>query len=1159
MSETFDIFFSNQLEILYQNLKIALFRKDVQPFKRRLIVVYGPAMKNWLTIKMATDPDLRVAAGYEILHLNDAFEKLLSIFQVHSNQYIPSRTELSLAIEQAIFRKLTSIPFLDEVEKEKWTPIFDYLKIDEGSNKSFSLTRKTERRLIGLSDQLANCFKEYGRTASKLLIEWEKQPSRIWQEELWKELFDNNGPWTYFIKAFEQPLKHIPNIEAHFFSISYLTKHEFQFIERLSGLIPIKSYLLSPCAVFWSDIKSDKEKMYFEKRWQKRLGNESSQVLELEEFLRDRNVLLANFGRLGREMACQVEESSAQTHANYKLPKHIDLINQDELCMDDIEFEENSNPQTLLQGVQSDILLMRTHHDGNKINLDSQDSTIQLHVASSKRREIEIIYNNILELMDKNPSICPCDIIVMTPQISEYSPYIQSVFGCKKSKLNFQILDLQLSLQSEIVQGFLQLLNLSDGRWNIVEMLQLFEHSSFQRRLKLTQIDYVQIQKWIEETRILWGDTNQHRNEILQRSHCKQGMVEETQIGTWDYGITRLLLGLTTILPQNPKELMDIVPSKYIEFSQSELLGKWIRILHSLRDDLSPLHDRTLMTMEEWCDYLNCLLESYLQPNFEDSQSIEEYESLKGQLENLKNAARSIEEAKFSFISVKKHLLSQLEQNNYTYRENHLQSIRFCSMLPLRTIPSKVIALIGMQEEAFPRINTISPFNLASKDGKSDYSPTSTDFDRYLFLELLHSAQEHLLISYQGYNNLDAKEIKPSIVVEELFSYLDNHYSIQHESISKSCIFTHPFDSFDQIYFKTNSLLKNYSTEDFKAAQAIYGTDSLPPHSFVGDFQISSPQIKTAISNCSIDIKYLTAVARNPIKFHLNKILEIYLQNSEDRQFKSEEDLVLDALDKSNIKKSALKESFERIIFQAEKEGKLPLGMFKEIATNKIKSEYDVLQTQLKKHGIRTEDLFDIEFSESCSDPYQISEKRWIYPAIPISYSEGYNINIVGELKNVTPKGLLSVSSASLSDVWKMWPQFLAFSQAAKNPSKPLERQLILANTSKVKKAFFADSEPYLKQFIDYYMVCHHNFSPLIPEWIPLILKENHKGLEEKMRQLFSNTNFGSDYKNLDLSWILNSSSLPSAEKLVQDWSEQTKLLLTDINSNWYPSKDEND
>lgn len=1160
MKDNFEFFFSNHLEALYQQLKQRLFGSSPQPFKRRLVVVYGPAMKAWLMQQMAQDSSLGIAAGIEIVYSQEIFENLINLFQMEPHRYIPSSIELACAIEQEIFKVVKSFQFFSEKEQEDWSPLVQYLKLDTHSSYPRKLSRKAERRVIGLSQQIANCFLEYGRYAGDLIKQWDMQTHKGWgwQQRLWKNLFNKHQEWTYFCSAFQQPLIPITNTELHFFSISFINQNEFQFLRRISDYVPIYYYLLSPCAVFWSDIRSDRESAYLQTYWQQKLGASSSQVSKLEELLRDRNPLLANFGRLGREMAYQIEESSATTTACYFLPTSVKQLDQDLFENEDLHFLPTDAFLTLLNCIQADILLMRNPQNRPRKNLDYLDTSIQLHIVSNKRREIEILYNNLLSLIEKDPTICPNDIIVMAPQITEYMPYIHSLFGSEESLLDFQILDLGLHNQSDLVQGFLQLLELSTSRWDAGQLLQLFEHRSFQRRHQLTQGDYDLIQQWIESTGIRWGETFEHRNEMLQRDHCTRGMVEDTEVGTWDYGIARLLIGLTTTLKAHKGQGLDVPPSDQVDLSQSELLGKWIRLMHALKDDLSPLHDGSHLTLEDWVNYLYCLLENYFQIDLEDSQSLEDFEGLTSQFETLRSCSRALPTAQFSFASIRTHLHSLLQQKGMIYRENHLQTVRFCSMMPLRSIPAKVVYLIGMHEGAFPRQNQQSSLNLSLQHEGTSYCPTPVDYDRNLFLEALHSAQNYFIISYQGYSQKDGKELQPSLLVEELFSYLNKYYSLQEKTIQECCVFRHPFDSFNKNYFVKESVFSNFSSSDFKAAQAYYIKSKKPPHRFLHDFTLINHETNVVIPpKTTIDLKHLAAVARNPIKFYLNKVLEVYLQTDEDRRLKNDEELIVSPLDRYVMKRDALKQPIHYILQRAEKEGKLPLGLFKTVASDKFKEEVEDIYDRLKKHSIKPEDIFHIEFCTSCSAPTQISESYWLFPALPVSYSNGHQIHIVGELSNVTPKGLLSMSKATLSEVWKTWPQFLVYQYATKLHPQPLENQLILAYHSKPKKAFFDDPEPYLKQFIDYYGLCLKNFSPLIPDWIPLILDDNSKGIQDKMRQLFTSTSFGSEYQSLDLKWILNKDRLPCTDKMLEYWKDQAQLLLGDLIRNWYASKDE--
>lgn len=1155
MTEQFEVFCSNRLEVLYQNLKKSLFGSIRYPLTRRLVVVYGPAMKNWLMLRMAQDNELNIAAGLEFIYLNQAFDTLLHTFRSHVQAYVPNELELALAIEKELHWIINNFIELTEKDQAAWLPLLQYLKIEKQSLAgSFYLTRKMERRLIGLSQLLAQLFRDYGRYAPELTQKWEQDGQAGWQQQLWQRLFNGSLEWSYPCREFKQELAVSPYCEIHFFSISFMTRSEFDFLGRLAKQAPVYYYVLSPCAVFWSDIRSDKEAAYLQMHWQQRLGKGSPHMLKLEELLRDRNPLLANFGRLGREMAGCIEERVAQYQASYILPSHIQEIDTDFGLYEDLYLEETSQPLTLLHAVQADILLMRNPQDLPPIQL-KEDHSIQIHIAPTRQREVQILYHNLLKLIEKEQGqLCPSDIIIMAPNIADYVPYIQTVFGSHESQLDFQILDLGMHAYNEMVQGFLQLLALSESRWDVTHLLQLFGHRAFQRRFHLSQSDYYTIQEWVEKAGIRWGDDLQHRNELLERNHCQNSMVEQTGIGTWDYGLTRLLLGLTTVIQTASSLDLDTLPCGQIGFSQGDLLGQWIRLLHALRDDLAPLHDRSQMTLSDWADYLTCLFDHYFQPDLSEESSIEDDENLKNQFELLRTASKSFKDTVFSFQTVKMHLQQLMKHKGIIYRENHVQTVRFCSMMPLRSIPAKVIALLGMQEGAFPRAIHSSSLNLMLGQDAVHYCPSSTDLDRYLFLEALHSAKDYLLVSYQGYNYKETKEYHPSLIVEELFSYLDKYYLIQEKKPSEWCKSMHPFDSFHESYFQPHGPLPNYSLSDYRAAQVYYKADKQMPHRFIQEFILTDdPEPAQENGPLVVELKHLLAAVRNPIKFHLNRALDIYIEKEEDRQVKNDEEFSLSALDKYVLKQSALREPIEEVLNRAEKEGKMPLGLFKEVASRHLEEEADELQQRLQKYNLSREDLFQIEFCTNCTEPTQLEYDYWLMPAPSVTYDNGRTIQITGKLPYVTTKGLVVLSKGSLAETWKAWPQFLLYLYASSWHPDSLERQLIMTHAAQPKAAFCDDPMPYLKQFLDYYQICLKTFSPLMPDWIPSILEGDIKGLQDKMRQTFSNS-FG-EYRSHDLRWILHKDYLPDSQQIIEQWKGQAEALLADLLRHWHSAK----
>ena len=123
----------------------------------------------------------------------------------------------------------------------------------------------------------------------------------------------------------------------------------------------------------------------------------------------------------------------------------------------------------------------------------------------------------------------------------------------------------------------------------------------------------------------------------------------------------------------------------------------------------------------------------------------------------------------------------------------------------------------------------------------------------------------------------------------------------------------------------------------------------------------------------------------------------MYLEIAEDRQVQTEEELAVNQLERSNFMREVVNQPIEIVLARADKEGKLPFGLFKEVAQKRLKRESEELHTDLENHSLSPSAIFEIEFTADCSSPYQRDEKHWIFPPVVLSYEEGYRLSIVGK------------------------------------------------------------------------------------------------------------------------------------------------------------------
>lgn len=1126
--------YSNRLENLFEDLQSNLFAAS-QPFTKRLIIVPSPLMKSWIMRRLASNPDLNIAMGLEVLQIDQALEQLISILGIHqeSSGWSLSTQEISLLIEAEVAKIALSLPKLSSDEQACWKPLFNYLKIAPQIRQPFS--RKSQKRLTALATKLGRYFENYAVYGGSLCDDWEASQNNDWQRELWKRIVQQ-APWNYPKKRLAHlqffNSKKVP-LQIHLFGMSFLPKIYLAFFEKLAQQIAVNIYHLSPCQLFWSDIRSDKEVSALHRRL-KSDGYSQDQQEELEVYLRERNPLLANFGRLGREMAEAYEKLDGVIVDRYALSSSILECPLYEVSHE-IEAEPSTNSFSLLEALQADLLLMRSPTPTQKIEFSAYDQSISIHSAYSKKREIEILYHYLIKKMDAQQHttpIEPAEIIVMAPDMAQYAPYIKAIFGNNESLLDYQIYDLKASTQSSLIKAFRALLLFNDGRWEAAKFIEILDLSEIQKSLKLDLEELANWKKWIKNAGIRWGESVDHRNELLLRDGCAKELVDLCPAGTWEHGINCLI---QAIMGSNRDDLPSFDVSRSVSF------GKLIEFVRSLRNDLSVLTDQTLMSLCDWSAYLTCIVETYL-----SKASVEEASILHECIAALHHAGKKIGDPRFSWQAIKQRMIMQLEKKNYSFREARLNSVRFCSLLPMRAIPAKIIALIGMNEESFPRRSDVGSLNLLKGKG-CDYFPVETNFDRYLFLEAILSARQTLYISYvqQSIDQL------PSIVVSELKDYLDNAYTIEEKLVTQFCCKAHPRDSFHSRCFdRSDDFCLSYSMKAFQLAKSFYTQAKQQVPHFIPEFvheQIERLKPKPVDNVETINIKELREVAKNPLKTYFKDALQFYLP-SEDEELPSEENFSFSSLDHYLIKNQCLRNPIEELLQERENQGKLPPGLLKDALKKLISRDVVKMHHSLSEQEVHYQHHFSIELHALCREPHQLSDSLWQFPPLELKYEER-KIKIVGMIDRITPQGVLEFGEKKIKYLHRRLPElFLLNSLTQRFPHfVPFQNALIFYkdNQTKMLPCTIDDPERWLWRYIEYFHRSQKMISPLHEDWVDRIHDEKYDALIKKQD---SGGRF-EIYVNPHIAWSVDGENAQTINRSL--FEEAKKVLETLIPMEW--------
>ncbi|MDR8391585.1 exodeoxyribonuclease V subunit gamma [Aliifodinibius sp. S!AR15-10] len=502
-------------------------------------------------------------------------------------------------------------------------------------------------------------------------------------------------------------------------------------------------------------------------------------------------------------------------------------------------------------------------------NAEGPNIDIQVHSCHSPLREVEVLHNNLLDFFEKNPDLQPDDILVLCPNITLYAPFIEAVFSTTEKEqpaIPHHIVEDHTGLRKEVFNIFAKLLTLLDSRFKVTEVLDLLSARVIRQRFDISEDELERLQNWIKGTNVRWGLSGEDKQQLE---------LPGTARFTWMAGLDRMMLGFATDIED--EVFQEIYPFSEIESSEdADLLGKLSRFVNALQE--ARRRSRKAKSPKAWEALLRSWITDFI-PS--DQKYYHAYQGLNALIDGMQGAtglAGFQEDLQFPVLVdyLENKLMGEAVRGGYF---GH--GITFSGLEQMRNIPFKVIGMIGMDNEAFPR-NKVSPdFDLMTQAPKPGDRLQRND-DRYLFLETLHSAQELFYLSYVGQSNRDDSSRPPSVMITELIDYLREEYGIDRNEI----LVKHPLQAYSKRYFYgEDPALFSYSPTAFEIqSQLSSGSDSDKIAFLTSEERLS--EADESFKNISVD--ELVRFCVHPARFLVQQRLGIQFYGedliSEDRE-----------------------------------------------------------------------------------------------------------------------------------------------------------------------------------------------------------------------------------------------------------------------------------
>lgn len=529
------------------------------------------------------------------------------------------------------------------------------------------------------------------------------------------------------------------------------------------------------------------------------------------------------------------------------------------------------------------------------------DRSVSVHICHSPLREMEVLRDQLLDAFAVNPALRPHDVLVMVPDVELYAPLAEVVFGGAMSesrpRIPFRVADRALARESAPLQALELLLQLVSSRLGVSDVLHLLSVPSVRRRVGVTPAQVEQLTGWVQQAGIRWGwDADDRVSRFGVPSFVEN---------SWRLGLDRLMAGYA----MGPVDVLveGHVPVAGDLVGDAELLGVFVRWVDDLERHLMRL--REARPLSTWSTVLAEVFAWAVVPEGSAEQATmaqiaEAMQALRepsgAPRQRRLREAHDVEDPEVAFEVVRDWILAALDSDDHA--TGFLTGgLTICAMKPMRAIPHRVIAMLGLDDRSYPRRERRPAFDLIGSARRVGDRDPRTD-DRQLVLDTLLCAEDRLHLSYVGRSQTNNAEIAPSIVVAELLQYLQRMVHTVDKAPHPLLRVEHRLQPFSTAYFvptATDTAL--FSFDDVLAASVRDVTERRKAPPFVA--RAVTPLHTEGV----IALDDLMLAWSNPSQLHAERTLHLSLRDHRDA-LDDVEPTVVDALLRTRLQQRLLNE-----------------------------------------------------------------------------------------------------------------------------------------------------------------------------------------------------------------------------------------------------------
>ncbi len=614
-------------------------------------------------------------------------------------------------------------------------------------------------RRYAVARRLAGLFASYARQRPQLLVDWESDitgdidSDLQWQPPLWRALVnhvDAEPPHvrhTTTLARLHESATDLPE-RLSLFGHTRLPSTEIELLGALAAHHDLHLWLPHPSDDLWQ-----------------KLAGDHGAILRRDD-TSHRNVghpLLATLGRDLRELQRSLPSGDTDEYLSESAG-------------------DREHPDTLLGWLQSDIAANAVRPYGR--TLRDNDRSVQVHRCHGAARQIDVLREVLLGLLADDPTLEPRDILVMCPDIETYAPLINADFGLgdvvrgahEAHRLRVRLADRSLIQTNPLLGVASQLLSLAGSRVTASEVLNLAQAAPVRSRFGFTDDDLESITRWVRQANIRWGFDQEHR----------QPFGVDFVHNTWRFGIDRVLAGVA-LSDDSHAWVGSTLPLDDVSSNRVELAGKLAEYVDRLQRTVDSLNGAR--PLRDWlaalADGIGLLARVDETDAWQPSQMQREFAAVLATAGPRGDTIMRLPDIR---ALLGRHLAGRPTRANF-----RTGTLTVCTMVPMRSVPHRVVCLVGLDDGVFPRLGIVDGDDLLARTPMTGERDIRSE-DRQLLLDAIGAATETLVITYTGANEYSGQDRPPAVPLAELLDTLDITTT---DKVRARLVVKHPLQPFD--------------------------------------------------------------------------------------------------------------------------------------------------------------------------------------------------------------------------------------------------------------------------------------------------------------------------------------------------------------------------